>query len=295
MHKRNHTPTCFKYWQKRKCCARYPWKLVTETQLDLDTGVVELQRDDEWLVGYNRWLWLMIRANHNCQFLFTKNHVRSVVHYIMKYISEPEDSLHSKLAIAAATRKSLDGPNADRTTDFDLGKSMLIISYKKLDGHREVGLPEIVSHLLDFPDHYTGATFRKLHTTQLLKYITLAYGDDPSNSHHQTTPRAELSVSEDNPQSQDTLGCDHDPAPVVDSPQDDAPQSEIIASKGQFVLISKFDDYALRGDDLAECCLYDYCSLFYKKKTQSGGFSFDEGHKQHHSHRQFSATPRFRP
>src|SRR5579859_7712818 len=213
----------------------------------------------------------------------------------MKYISKPEDSLHSKLAIAAAVRKDISVANTSRSADFDLGKSMLIKTSNKLDSHREVGLPEIVSHLLDFPNHYTGASFRKVHTMQLLKYITLAYGDDPSNSHHQTTPRADLSESEDDPQSQDTLGCDHDPAPVVDSPQDDAPQSEIIASKGQFVLISKFDDYALIGDDLAECCLYDYCSLFYKKKTQSGCFSFHEGHKQHHSHRQFSATPRFRP
>src|SRR5579859_6533532 len=90
---------------------------------------------------------------------------------------------------------------------------------------------------------------------------------------------------------QDTLVSDHDPAPVVDSPQDDTPQSEIVALKGQFVLISKFDDYALRGDDLAKCCLYDYCSLFYKKKTQSSGFSFHEGHKQHHSHHQFFSDP----
>jgi len=125
-------------------------------------------------VGYNRWLALMIRANHDCQFLFPKNHALSVIHYIMKYISKPEDSLHSKLAIAAATQKDLNVANTDRSSDFDLGKTMLIKTYNKLDSHREFGGPEIISHLLNFPDHYTGATFRKVHTTQLLKYITLA-------------------------------------------------------------------------------------------------------------------------
>src|SRR5947207_6511225 len=229
----------------------------------------------------------MMHSNHDIQFLFTKNHALSVINYVMKYISKPEDSLHSKLAIAAAVRKDISATNTGRSSNFDFGKSMLIKTSNKLDSHREVGLPEIVSHLLDFPDHYTGASFRKAHTTQLLKYITFAYGGDPSNSHHQRTPHAELSEWEDEPQSQDTLGSDHDPAPVIDSPQDDAPQSEIITSKGQFALISKFDDYTLRGDDLAESCLYNYCSLFYKKKAQSGGFSFDDGHKQHHSHRQF--------
>ena len=292
MHKRTHTPTCFKYGNKRKCRARYPRKLIKKMYFDPETGVVELERDDEWLVGYNSWLSLMMRANHDGQFLFTKNHALSVIHYIMKYISKPEDSLHSKLAIAAAVRKEISVANTNRSADFDLGKSMLIKTANKLDSHREVGLPEIVSHLLDFPDHYTGASFRKLHTTQLLKYITLAYGGDPSNSHHQTTARhAELSEWESEPQSQDTPGSDNDPAPVVDGLHDDPPQSEIVASKGQLALISKFDDYALRGDDLAECCLYDYCSLFYKKKAQSSGFPFDDGHKQHHSYRQFFSEP----
>ena len=287
IHKRNHTPTCFKYGNKRKCRARYPRKLIAETKFDPETGVIELERDDEWLVGYNGWLALMMRANHDCQFLFTKNHALSVIHYIMKYISKPEDSLHSKLAIAAATRKDLNVANTDRSSDFDLGKTMLIKTYNKLDSHREVGLPEIISHLLDFPDHYTGATFRKVHTTQLLKYITLAYGSDPAIPHPQTT-RHERSEWEDEPQS---LGSNYDPAPTADSPQEDEPQSEIVASKGQFALLSKFDDYALRGHDLAECCLYDYCSLFYKKKAQSGGFSFDDSHKQYHTHRQFFTDP----
>src|SRR6266496_148625 len=133
MHKRNHTPTCFKYRKKRKCRAHYPWKLITETQLDPDTGVVELEHDDEWLVSYNSWLSLMMRVNHDCQFLFTKNRALLVIHYIMKYISKPKDSLHSKLSIATATQKSLNATNADCTTNFDLRKSMLIKTYNKLN------------------------------------------------------------------------------------------------------------------------------------------------------------------
>src|SRR5205814_3293680 len=88
---------------------------------------------------------------------------------------------------------------------------------------------------------------------------------------------------EDEPQSYDALVSNHDSAPG-DSPQEDELQSEIIASAGQFTLLSKFDNYAFR-DDLAECCLYDYCSLCYKKKAQFGGFSFDNNHKQYHTHR----------
>src|SRR5256714_10398474 len=207
MHKRKHTPTCFKYGNKRKCRARYPRRLISKTCFDPNTGVVELERDNEWLVGFNSWLSLITRANIDVQFLFTKNHALSVIHYVMKYISKPEDSLHSKLAIAAAVRKDMSSANTNRSgnSDFDLGKSMLIKTSNKLDSHREVGLPEIISHLLDFPDHYTGATFRKVHTTQLLKYITLEYGDDPSSSHPQSTMHEHSEWKDEESQSRDAL------------------------------------------------------------------------------------------
>ena len=50
MHNQNHTPTCFKYGQRygqRRCRAKFPRKLVASTQMDLETGVVEIQRDNE--------------------------------------------------------------------------------------------------------------------------------------------------------------------------------------------------------------------------------------------------------
>lgn len=53
MHSRSHTPTCFKYG-KRKCRARYPRKLSSKIYFDPDTGIFELERDDEWLIDYNR-------------------------------------------------------------------------------------------------------------------------------------------------------------------------------------------------------------------------------------------------
>jgi len=47
---------------------------------------------------------------------------------------------------------------------------------------------------------------------------------------------------EDEPQSHNAPDSDHDTAPA-DLPQEYEPESEIVTSKGQFALISKFDDY----------------------------------------------------
>src|SRR5579859_7371915 len=91
------------------------------------------------------------------------------MYYINKYISKPEASTHSKLTIAAAVRKSLSEHTFGH--DVDIAKIVLHKTYNKLDSHREVGMPEALSHLLNLPDHLTAATFENIHTSHLLHHL----------------------------------------------------------------------------------------------------------------------------
>src|SRR5256885_2076053 len=86
------------------------------------------------------------------------------------------------------------------TTGTDLSKSMLIKLCNKLQSHREVGLPEAISHLLDFPDHYIKATFIKLHTkhlsyiAQLWKLLSLP---QPNHTATQDSNHEQIEVPND--------------------------------------------------------------------------------------------------
>src|SRR5437773_11943144 len=106
----------------------------------------------------------------------------AIIHYIMKYISKPEATLYSKLTIAAAVCKAL--PTTPLSSTIDLGRNMILKTYNKLDSHREVGIPEAISHLVGFPDHYTDKSFQHIHTTLLLQYFKARSQEDPpcSNS-----------------------------------------------------------------------------------------------------------------
>ena len=111
----------------------------------------------------------MTHANHDCQILFTKNHALAAIHYVMKYITKSKTALHSKLTVAVMVRKAfMTNMNAATT---DVGKMMLLKVYNKMDSYREVRVPEAISHLLDYPDHYTDTTFVNIHTTHLLNHI----------------------------------------------------------------------------------------------------------------------------
>lgn len=257
MHNPKHTPTCFKFNHKR-CRARFPRKLVTSTWFDSETGVVEIERDDKWLNGYNKWLALMTHANHDCQFLLTKDHAISIMYYIMKYISKPEAASHTKLTIAAGVRDAMQNSATGFMTDVDIAKRFLIRTYHKLDAQREIGVPEAISHLLNLPDHYTDAVFERLHTSHLLQYVK------------------QFSCNEQ---------AEHD-EPNSDNDMDDMLDVQLIKKDQKYGVVSSFDDYAYRGPSLTDLCLYDYCSIVYKKK-RNGGIAFTAEHLQHRSHCQF--------
>jgi hypothetical protein len=247
MHNEKHTPTCFKYRSKRKCRFRFARKLIPHTAFDETTGVIVQKRDHEWLNNYNLWFSLVMRTNHDSQYLFNQEDALARIYYVMKYVSKTEETTYSKLTIAAAVAKEL---SKSRTAVCSKGKSMLIRTYNKISSHREVGVPEAISHLLDFPDTITGAIFENIHTTHLLDYLKAPSGD-----------RDEPSLR-------------------------DSGDSSIVRVRDRTTIVSAFDDYAHRGPELENMCLYDYCSLVYKSRD-AGGLQFDTCHPQHTTHRQF--------
>jgi PIF1-like helicase len=247
IHSAHHNPTCFKYGKGKKCRFRFPRMLVPHSTFDEATGVILQQRDHEWLNNYNPWFSLVMRTNHDCQYLFTQIHALAIIYYTMKYISKAEDNTHSKLTIAAAVAKALRTSN---TNGRDPGKSMLIKTYNKLSSHREVSLPEIISHLLDYSDILTDAIFENIYTTHLLNHMK-AY----NNGQNDLIPT-------------------------------DLGDSSIVRVRNTVSIVALFDDYAHRGPGLANMCLYDYCSLVYRS-YDAGGIPFDEGHPLQKSCRQF--------
>lgn len=48
---------------------------------------------------------------------------------------------------------------------------MLTQIYNNIQSHRKVGTSDVISHLLEFPDHYTDETFVSIGTTQLYHYF----------------------------------------------------------------------------------------------------------------------------
>lgn len=259
IHTETHTATCFKRGT-RECRFRFPRQLVAESSFDVETGVIHLQRDHCWLNGFNPWISLAMRANHDVQFLLTKDHAIATMYYIIKYISKDEQSLHSKLTIAAAARASQMNSS---TANTSVGKQMITKVYNKIQSHREVGLPEAISHLLEFPDYYSSSDFVNVNTTQLRAYFKQHSAITSANGRAGILS-SDLAVNEI----------------AVDGGEDATIEAEIIPAGTHYKLLHVFDDYKYRGPDFAAYTLYEYVSLYFKSKKLDG-IRFSAEHPQY--------------
>src|SRR5436305_14869116 len=96
------------------------------------TNIIYIKRDHCYFNNYNKWFSIMIRDNHDVQFLFIKNHVLVIVYYIMKYILKSKVALHSKLIICVIMRKIMI-TFFQFSFDSYIAKMMLFKTYNKLN------------------------------------------------------------------------------------------------------------------------------------------------------------------
>jgi PIF1-like helicase len=240
IHDRQHNATCFKYG--KKCRARYPRALVAEDSIDAETGTCVLKRDDSYLVGYNPLLSVITRANHDCQFLNTVSNGLDKIYYIIKYICKAETSLHSKLTLLAATVKSMQTGDSS-----NFGRTLLTKTLNRTQSQREVGMPEAVWNLLQYPDHLTDCHFATLNTTKLMEYVKAMESMDGDS----------IMVN-----------------------------GNIVGTDEGFKMSSVFDDYAYRPEAWKDMNAFDYFSVVYKQ-NQPGGVPFLEAHPLHGRFSQF--------
>lgn len=106
-------------------------------------------------------------------------------------------------------------------TDIDITKRFLIKTYNKLNTQHEIGVSEVISHLLNMPDHYTDVVFERLHTSHLLRYI------EKFSQNKHSDPKSDNGANE-----------------ILDV--------QVIRDDRKYNIVSSFDNYTYQGPNLID-------------------------------------------
>jgi hypothetical protein len=113
MHSRKHNQTCFKYAKNgnRECRFLFPRKLVATTHVD-SYGVVQLERNNQWITPWNPSLSSVLRSNQDINFIPTLCMALAAVYYMTNYATKYNISQYQLILTAAVIKHTMEEAKA---------------------------------------------------------------------------------------------------------------------------------------------------------------------------------------
>jgi hypothetical protein len=161
-----------------KCKARFPRKIFEHTEVDMESGALNMKKGEAMLNSVTAEVTYLTRSNTDVTSLLSGTAIKAVVAYISDYISKP--SLKTYLIFEAV--KSVFDRNSEMlggTLDRkEKARRLLTQVVNSLTSKLEIGGPMAAMYLLGNPDHYTSHKFRPFYWPTFVRAARDAYHHD---------------------------------------------------------------------------------------------------------------------
>jgi hypothetical protein len=165
-----------------KCKARFPRKVFEQTEVDMESGALNIKKGEAMLNTVTAEVTYLIRSNLDVTSLLSGTAIKAVVAYVSDYISKP--SLKTYLIFEAVKsvfdrNSEMLGGSLDRK---EKARRLLTQIVNSLTSKLEIGGPMASMYLLGNPDHYTSHKFRPFYWPTFVRAARHAYHHDSEES-----------------------------------------------------------------------------------------------------------------
>jgi hypothetical protein len=217
------------------CKSRFPRDLYEETEVDPDTGALNMKHGEAHLNTFTPLLTYLLRCNSDVTSLLSGTAVKAVVAYVTEYVTKPGLKTHSvfdTIRTVFDRNSELIGGGQKRQ---EKARRVLTQIVNALTAKIEIGGPMAAMYLLKHPDHYTNQQFKIFYWKSYVREVRSAWSE---------VPQVEL---EDGEQLQ--------------------PENVVVDKEGDvYVGLSDIDDYKYRPKIYENTNLYTWIRL--AKKTR---------------------------
>ena len=297
-----HNSCCFKYGSQT-CRFNFPHPMADRTELKQQDGclIIHWRRNDPWLNGHNEAMTRALRCNTDVRIVLGGAESLSASFYISDYITKKELTTWNALTIIAASverfEKNQQGIAKDKieatraayfpnlTTAQNNSRLMIVKCVNQILTDKERAGPDVATHLLGYPMHYTKAKFTLLYLGNIIRTVKEATGIG------QNTPDDELEdESNSDNDSEDDYGS------VLPQGNDDVPVQEekdsgvLGFAGGVYFVHTPHDDYLYRPAYIRILSYFDMTTWFHTrtiqktKKPKCDSTLFGEEHANRNSH-----------
>ena len=217
-----------------RCKARFPRTTFEQTEVDMETGRIDMKKRESWLNTFTYLVTYLFRCNTDITSLRSGTAIKGVLLYVTNYVTK----LSLKTHVIFDTVRSMFQKHSDIIGGSDTRKSkarkLMTRIVNSLSAKLEIGSPMACMYLLGNPDHYTDHTFVPFYWQSFVREAR-----KPWEQKH-----ADLDTS------------------AVEHPE----KLTIFKCKDRIVGFSPVHDYVHRPAEFHSMCLYDWISRCQRVK-----------------------------
>ncbi|KIL57946.1 hypothetical protein M378DRAFT_15905 [Amanita muscaria Koide BX008] len=213
------------------CKARFPRPTFKVTQIDPETGSLNLKKGEPWMNSITTYLTYIFRCNTDVTSMWSGTALKAVIVYISDYITKTGLKTH---VIFDAIRSIFD-KNRDilgsSLPEKEKARQLLNKMVNLLSTKAEMGAPMVCMYLLGNPDHYTSHKFVPFYWKSYVNEVHKAWDQAASGSTNDKVA--------------------------------------IIKVRNRVIGLSPVYDYIYRPAELEDMCLYDFARRCERKRIPS--------------------------
>ena len=165
----------------RSCKARFPRPTFDCSEIDPESGAINLKKREPWINCVSPALTYLFRCNTDVTCMWSGTALKAVIIYISDYITKSGLKTHVVFdAIKSIFSKNSEILNKE-ISDVEKARQLLCKIANLLATKTEMGGPMVCMYLLNHPDHYTSHTFVPFFWKTFVNEVLLSWNSaDPS-------------------------------------------------------------------------------------------------------------------
>ena len=243
-----------------KCKARFPRPLFSRTEVDVETGSIDMRKKESWLNTFTYVVTYLFRCNTDITSLRSGTAIKGVLLYVSNYVTKPALKTH----VIFETVRSMFLRNSEVIASSDSRKDkarkLMTKIVNSLSAKLEIGSPMASMYLLGNPDHYTNFNFAPFYWQSFVREAR--------------SPWERTHVLRDEGCSNELENCDSNTQKTqksgIAAPQheiEDYPEKlTIFKRNGRVIGFSPVHDYIYRPAKFHSMCLYDWISTCQRER-----------------------------
>ena len=250
-----------------KCKARFPRPLFNQTEVNMETGTIDMKKRETWLNTFTYVVTYLFRCNTDITSLRSGTAIKGVLLYVSNYVTKPSLKTHVIFETVRSMFQKHSEVIGGSDSRRDKARKLMTKIVNSLSAKLEIGSPMVSMYLLGNPDHYTNFNFVPVYWQSFVREARKPWEQTPPQVLTTSIAHGEnAKPCEGSPITSNATNLKSDTTTLEQEVEVHHEKLTIFKHNGRIIGYSPVHDYIYRPTQFDSMCLYDWISMCKREK-----------------------------